>query len=305
MSNRSEYVFSDARSNLRVKDNSNITWKINETELKGEGKIVNISSTGMLFETRSLSGLDDQSIFSFDSNYDDANYLPETGRLVWHKEKKFPRNRLFCGVEFVNPSTDKLSRLRDRIQRGITAFINARKLNIISGLILFILSIILFVYVLWTGIGIYSNVTRSNEKMLTIANDQSYLVQDYSQAYQANKVKLDDVTNQLSSKTTELVTTQNLFDESQQMLSSVSRDLEATKAILIQTENMLTSVRQDNKGLKNDIQFEKNNFLTANSGMSSQIAALQEKNIELMKEMKLIEEKIKYYEGNIRIIFNT
>ena len=86
-----------SRRHVRVKENTRLLWHVRESGLVGHGRIRNLSASGMLVELTSVNAFPDQSIFSFDSNLNDANYIPDTGQLVWRKKNVFLAMSIFAG----------------------------------------------------------------------------------------------------------------------------------------------------------------------------------------------------------------
>ena len=98
---RAHVLLKDDRKDLRIKENVQVPWQIKYKQRNGLARIKNISASGMLIETDRAFDLKDECIFSFDSSLGDNTYIPQVGRLVWHKRKKFSKNRYLCGIKFV------------------------------------------------------------------------------------------------------------------------------------------------------------------------------------------------------------
>ena len=73
-----EKMFNDARSNLRVKDRNRISWHIEGSDLKGKGRLRNISASGMLLEVdRSFNPEVNECTLTFDSQINGNNFIPD------------------------------------------------------------------------------------------------------------------------------------------------------------------------------------------------------------------------------------
>ena len=119
----------ESRRHVRIKENTRLLWHIRENGLVGQGRIRNISTSGMLLELTSVNAFPDQSVFSFDSNLNDANYIPETGRLVWRKRKHLSNDKYFCGFEFNDLPEVLASRLNKKVSDGVQSLVKMWKIS--------------------------------------------------------------------------------------------------------------------------------------------------------------------------------
>ena len=136
----------ESRRHVRVKENTRLLWHLRENGLVGQGRIRNISTSGMLLELTSVNALPDQSVFSFDSNLNDANYIPETGRLVWRKRKHLSNDKYFCGFEFNDVPEVLASRLNKKISDGVQSLVKMWKINRAFSVLLATVAIVLIGY---------------------------------------------------------------------------------------------------------------------------------------------------------------
>ena len=284
-------LFQESRANLRVKENERILWSIQNSILKGEARIRNVSLSGMLLETTLDRPFDDQCVLSFDSLHP-GRFIPELGRLVWSKKKRFSKGKYFCGIEFVNPPEEILSKLRERVQRGIMRFTNIRKFRSILNVVLFMAMIALTVTIVWLSIYVYRDMALSNQKILQATDHQAMLTQKYVQMYHDTELRLAGVT-------TEMEATKRLYQDSELMLQNVRQELNSTKAILAQTETMLTNAKGELESLQNVNQTE---LAKTKAELNNTIALLEQKNIQLTEEMTQLRGELQYYEGDVRSI---
>ncbi len=311
MTNRLDKALHDARGNLRVKENKPVSWKSKEGKGIGHGRVRNISLTGMLLETDTVIDSNEHGIFSFNFSSAQNGYIPETGRIVWKRKKKFSRNKHLCGIEFLEPNESSLNGLRDKVQDGIKRFTTQRKWKMFLN-VLFITGIMgLTAYSLWMGVEVYQNMNASTQRMIHVAGDQAALTRNYGILQKETEQNLDNVTEeliltteQLTSVQQELNKTQQLYKEGKGMLQGVSKDLETAKAALAQTEQMLTQARADNKTFKGDRQALKELYgkrmVEMKVEMNNTIALLQEKNIKLTSEMTTLQGQLAYYGGDVK-----
>lgn len=238
MVNKSSAIYNEARNNLRIKESRHIQWRVNDGDIKGNGIIRNISTTGMLLETNSNFIPTDGCRFSFDTSLGHDNFIPQNGKLVWHKKKPFSKNRYLCGVRFVEPGEYVLTKLRGRVQKGIKSIAIRRRLKRVINSCLILIMVAMTVFISYEAIMIYQDITKTNERLLDVTQQQALLTQSYMSRLEATQMELASVTEELSA-------TRTLYAESQGLLGEVRVDLELTKAVLADTEAYLESTKAD------------------------------------------------------------
>ena len=290
MNSYDKVITKDSRSGIRIKENSPVAWYLKDQDTRGEGKIRNISTTGMLLETNSNFQPFDNCLFSFDSDPNKDDFIPRHGRLVWFKKKDFATNKYLCGVQFVDPAEDVLSKLRERIQTGVTRFTHTRKWQRVGRFLSWSAIVVLMGYSLWISSQIYDNLTSSNRMMFTTSGQQANI-------FQETKLKLIAVTEQLQTVTAQLETTKKLYEESQAELQTVTKDLETTKAILAETETLLTQAKASNNELAAKMQTSEAELAQTKASLETKIAQLQEQYNQLTADMEATQKQLHYYEG--------
>ncbi len=246
MVNKSDIIYNEARNNLRVKESRSVLWRVNDGDIKGKGQIRNISTTGMLLETNSNFVPTEGCRFSFDSALGHDNFIPQNGKLVWHKRKPFSKNKYLCGIRFVEPGEYVLTKLRQRVQKGIKHIANARRMRKVVNFMMIIGMIAMTAYVLWEASHVYQNMNTTNRRMLDASQQQALLTQSFSS-------RLDVSEMQLASVTEELDATRTLYRESQGLLGEVRVELELTKAVLADTESLLEQTKTDLVGVQGEL----------------------------------------------------
>ena len=226
----------ESRRHVRVQESTRLLWHIRESGLVGQGRIRNISASGMLVELTSVNGLPDQSIFSFDSNLNDANYIPEAGRLVWRRKKRFSNDKYLCGFEFNGLPEVLASRLNKRVADGVKQLVSAWKINRIVSISLAITTVVLIGYAVWLGGIIFQDIYGTNQKLLVTASRQGDLIRQYQSLYA-------DATRRLADVTLELNQTATLYQEAQNQLQSTKSELTMVKSVLSETENLLAQAQ--------------------------------------------------------------
>ena len=250
----------ESRRHVRIKENTRLLWHIKESGLVGHGRIRNLSASGMLVELTSVNALPDQSIFYFDSNLNDANYIPDTGKLVWRKKKRFSSNGYLCGFQFADLPLVLLYRLKKRVEVGVKNLIRMWKINRAVSIFLGVVTGALIGYAAWLGGIIFQDVSRSNEGLLATATQQADLTREYQRLYADTTLRLADVTLELNQTTAlyadttrrladvtlELNQTIALYQESQKFLQATQQELAVVKSVLSQTESFLAAAQAKN-----------------------------------------------------------
>jgi hypothetical protein len=224
-----------------------VPWQIKYKQRHGLAKIRNISAGGMLIETDRAFDLKDECIFSFDSNQGESTYIPQIGRLVWHKRKKFSGNKYLCGIKFVEAEEKVLQRMRLRVASGVRQFIRERRLTAIAGFVLCAVFVGLMGYIIFFSTMIYNDITKANEAALGSSNRQALLSQNLLNLYRGNEIKLADASEKL-------VIASRLIQEDKAAIDLFSKELEATKVLLSQTETMLIEANDRNVVITNQLQ---------------------------------------------------
>ena len=87
------------RQHYRLRQLMDLKWSIPEKKIKGEGKIYNLSISGMLITTDHLFKPAEDLIVNFSSPQ--VPVLPLKGKLAWFKKLGKERVYYQCGVKFV------------------------------------------------------------------------------------------------------------------------------------------------------------------------------------------------------------
>lgn len=104
------------RRNIRIREITEVRWTVLGSELLGDGKVLNISHSGLLLQTDTNFDPHVRGKLYLDSpSSDDLEFGPKKGRVVW--TRKIENNTGFqCGIEFDrNQSSD--SRLDQWIEK--------------------------------------------------------------------------------------------------------------------------------------------------------------------------------------------
>jgi len=302
--NRVDKILNDARLNLRVRDGREVLWQVQGVDFKGKGKVLNVSSSGLLLETTSNFLLHEQCVFSFDSSLGQENYIPSTGQLVWCRTKGLASRKYLCGIKFIDPGDFVLSNLRRKIQKGVLDGTKLRKFEHSTSLLLSFLILGLTGYVLWLGSLIYKVKETSHQKLVTVSEKQTLLTRRYAGLYQEAEQKRLALQSELNEARDELEVTRKLYQDNKAMLGQVSQDLNEAKAILVKTEALLVQAAegtlniQEAENLLKDLNAVQ--IAETKSNIEKAITALQGKNDQVGQELKTLRDKLKYYDGDIK-----
>ena len=244
---RAHILLKDDRKDLRIKENVQVPWQIKYKQRHGLAKIRNISTSGMLIETDRAFDLKDECIFSFDSDQGENTYIPQVGRLVWHKRKRFSQNKYLCGIKFVEAEEKVLQRMRLRVASGVRQFVKERRVTTIAGLVLAAGFVGLMGYIIVFSATIYGDITKANDAALGASNQQALISQNAINLYRGNEIKLAQASEKL-------VIASRLIQEDKAAIDLFSKELEATKTLLAQTETMLIESNDRNVVVTNQLQ---------------------------------------------------
>lgn len=289
MTSINELRSENVRQNTRVKDRCRLYWHLQDSDIKGRGRVCNISTSGMLLETNGLFVPNNQNRFTFTTNLGIDNYIPKFGEIVWHRKKKDKKNGYLCGVKFVEPAGFVLSKLQRKIDHGLKKAKVMEVTETTSNALIAGGIIALAAIVVWLAAGIYQDMTVTNHSLIKSSNQQAVITQTYIG-------QLKETQLQLNSALDELASTRILYQESQSALGDITKELESTKAILAQTEALLVQARQ---GAIDSQILNERELLKTKAELMNTIVILEQKNVQLAGEMNVINSKLQYYEGNI------
>jgi len=261
-------LLKDDRQDLRINERAKIPWQIKYKQREGIAKLHNISISGMLLETDTSFNPKDECVFSFDSDPESGVYIPQLGRLVWHKRKRFSRKKYLSGIKFMEADEKVLKLMRSRVQLGVDQFVRQRRLTTITGFCVCAVIVVMIGAFIWYGSGIYRDITAANERMLSVSGQQTALSGSYVNLYRSNELKLAAATEKLN-------ISNQLIEEDKAVIALFTQELEATKALLSQTETMLIQANDRNIEITNQLQATR----SQGRAISSQQALIAEENI--------------------------
>ena len=289
LKNRISDFMADSRSNMRVEENRRIAWQALGGRYKGQGKIRNISTAGMLLETAAEFKLFDRCTFSFDTDLGAENFIPQKGSVVWYKQIG-RGSRYLCGISFVEPAEYVLSKLQRRVQKRVRNASKEENMFLLMNTLFVTFTVSIVGYIVWQSAVLYQDLMKTNAKMSTVISDQTALTRTYSELYLQSEIKLAGAHLELSE-------TQKLYQESQGILTDVSQELQTTQAILKETETMLLAAQSQLASTEGD-KAALSQELVQLSNFQEMAAELETKNKQLNNEMSVIEKRLKFYQGD-------
>ena len=292
IASRTHTLLKDDRKDLRIPERGRIPWKIKYKKREGVAKIHNISVSGMLIETDTPFDQKDECILSFNSDQDMGMYIPQIGRLVWSKKKKFSRKKYLCGIKFLEADEDVLIKMRAKVQRGVDQFVRNHQVVSKVGGALAVVIVALIGTLVWFGAGIYNDITATNQRVLSLSGQQTALSQDYRNLYRTNEAKLSQVTEKLH-------IADQLIQEDKAAIALFSQELEATKALLNQTETMLIQANDRNIELNSQLQLSGGQQSVVASTGNSPTSVVGEENIATIADARSL---MSTYRAKIRTV---
>ena len=223
-------VVNDLRGSLRIKEQLPVRWRIKDTNFSGEGRVLNISTSGLLLETPNVSAAD-QSVFNLESLKGNGFVLPKEGRLVWSRVKGLG-SRKFCGLEFIEPSEESVAQLREKIQNGIIKGTMARRWRSIIGTILVVVMMILTAIAVRQYVENYENTLLAQQIMVGVYEKQVSLTKTYAQ---------------------ELASTKNLLVEAQANLEQSKIEISQLNDKNSEFQKIIAQLEEKNTQLSNEL----------------------------------------------------
>lgn len=127
-------IMLENRRHIRIRELTDVRWTILGSEIAGEGKVYNISESGLQMQTDGHFTPRVTGLMFIDGH--DETPLPfgaKKGRIVWLRRMPEGRTGYQCGVEFVQTSWDKP--LQDWINHKTEELAQAGNANVLSNYI--------------------------------------------------------------------------------------------------------------------------------------------------------------------------
>ncbi|MBF0531791.1 MAG: PilZ domain-containing protein [Candidatus Omnitrophica bacterium] len=265
----------DKRADLRVPENLRIFWSTESGNISGLGRVRNISTSGMLLETNGNPVFSDGDPLVFNPSLSADNFIPKVGRVVWQKPRPFALGRSWCGIAFTDQDATMLDHLRQRVEIGVGRLVKARRAaqgTRWAAAVLIVVMVIFSVHLLGD---IFQDLAASNTQLSHVTTKQAFL-------YQKSVARITTLEG-------EVAQAKAMYQESQLNLQSVTSELGTTKNLLSDTEKMLTDAKVELQAIKD-----------LNTKYQTKIADLEDKNAKLSQEMRVLQDRLTFYEGNVK-----
>ena len=94
------------RRHFRLREFLDVTWKVEDQDVSGEGLIVNISKSGLQLVMDKVFKPTENCIVLVESKSEVFPFASKKGKLMWFRRISAPQERFQCGIQFL--ATDKL-----------------------------------------------------------------------------------------------------------------------------------------------------------------------------------------------------
>ena len=123
------------RRHFRLRKYLDVNWKVNGQEDVGEGTVLNISTSGLLFQTDKVFQASDNCELSLELIPGEGRPVTiKKGKLMWFRRIRTPQERYQCGVQFLDKNAfDK--DFQQWLDEEITRLSEASNINILSNLV--------------------------------------------------------------------------------------------------------------------------------------------------------------------------
>ena len=119
------------RRHMRIRGITDIRWAVLGTDDSGEGKVHNVSASGLSFQTDGKFNPKHQGDVFIDAlGQDPLAFGSKKGKLVWMRRMPEGRQGYQCGIEFTRDGLDK--RLNDWLNLKTEELAQAMDANILN-----------------------------------------------------------------------------------------------------------------------------------------------------------------------------
>ena len=120
------------RRHFRLREFIDVTWKVDELNVSGEGTVVNISASGLLLQTDHMFRPADDCIVSIGSGTDILPFAAKKGKIAWFRRIHTPQDRLQCGIQFLADEID--FKFDEWLENKVTRLSDASNATILGNL---------------------------------------------------------------------------------------------------------------------------------------------------------------------------
>ena len=104
------------RRHVRLREDIPVRWRIEQDGHEGTGTVRNVSLSGMLMESQSLTAPQKNTELVLESlEPENAPFTTCRVRFVWGRRALSEQRYYFCGLEFVDPPKEALIAIEERL----------------------------------------------------------------------------------------------------------------------------------------------------------------------------------------------
>jgi archaellum component FlaC len=266
-SNGKQPVF-EQRQSFRIKENVPVRWQIKDSRLSGEGRVLDISSSGMLFEAHTPFPPIDRCVFLVENMQKrQPQFVPAMGRLVWSKRKRFQGNKFLCGVEFIEPAAEVMETLKKRVHSRISRIARGHTFRSVVSVILVAVMTAMSVYIIQTHLDQNQILQSSHQQMISAYDGQ---------------VALTKMLNK------ELEESRLLLAQTNDLVAKLQADNDRLKTVMANAQSELGDMSNAQAELDTSI-----------AQLNTNIAKLKEENEKLAVDLATLNEQMNFLKGNV------
>ncbi len=93
------------RRHFRLREYFDVTWKLADQEVSGEGMVMNISISGLFLQTYGVFRPSDNCVLSI-GGVETLPFAAKKGKIMWFRRIQTPQEGFQCGIRFLTDTTD-------------------------------------------------------------------------------------------------------------------------------------------------------------------------------------------------------
>ncbi|MDE1920847.1 MAG: PilZ domain-containing protein [Candidatus Omnitrophica bacterium] len=94
------------RRHFRLREFLDVSWKVADQNVSGEGTVVNISASGLLLQTDKVFKPSDNCVLSIESGTEALPFAAKKGKIMWFQRIGASPQRFLCGIQFLADKPD-------------------------------------------------------------------------------------------------------------------------------------------------------------------------------------------------------
>jgi len=108
-----------------------VSWKVMDQDVSGEGLVMNISSSGLLLQTDRIFRPSDDCVLSIESGGETFPFASKKARIVWFERIRAAQDKYKCGLQFIE---DQDNQFKEWLEEKINRLSAAGDANILGNL---------------------------------------------------------------------------------------------------------------------------------------------------------------------------